>query len=406
MRPRAFDIPHSSHRLGRRRNGDSILAFVLILLFSSQNTACLTERANLKLNSPEGDGPSPSTFRCDGERLDIRLLAELTRGDSTAATLRPGSVDVDIDDDGNIYVLSGLGGGVVQVFAKDGHLLREQQLADIGHRLAPGPVGMTVSGSGRINVWNVRGQEALSLSLGDGRLSSFTIFGQAAAGLPAPVAVSDSGHIAFGLEIPESDGSVSQVIRIVDTTGTDHTRLGPYPVRSAVRVRSERTISVVNLPYDLATRTVWALTPDGSILTAEPRRYFISALLGGDTTWTVQRPADTVPVSADDVEAALSLSGSTGITESAVRGLIPRTKSPVLELFASRYFLLVRRPTAGPHSYSARYDVFSLPRRSFCGTVTFQARILAVRNHRAVGLHFSPTEPTSVRVYSVQEPIG
>lgn len=306
---------------------------------------------------------------------------------------------VGIDKTGRIFVAD-RDLDTIRVFAASGELLRNLSPPTVRFGAMGEVVGLAVTESGRVYIWDYAKQRMLRYSPTDNTFASSTLLGTPSSLLPPPIVAHDRAGVAVAVQHTDPLARTFDHIRHFDLTGEETVRFGPFPTSTVLTIRTGQLVSSVSLPFDLADRTVWTLDPRGRLLLANARQHRIVALSqAGDTLWTLDSPPRRVPVSQEDINATLHLAETTGIEVSDVEELLPSTKSSVLELLASEQWLIVRRPRAGPHLYRNAYDFFLAPDNSYCGYVELPFRIVAIRDPFLLGIHYAPTELPTLHVY-------
>lgn len=336
-------------------------------------------------------------FQCGTRPYSIAARWGVSPDSNPEAITR--AIDADVDSRGTVFVLD-RDRAVVSRFASNGQPLGP--LRD-GDSLIPAANAgaLALSRDSVLYVWYPSWQLVVSYSPSGQRLSSFSVFGSPAYGAPSPMVADDSGRIGMLLTDTDEGGQPTEIVRLVSANGAIVGQLGPFATRSTIIARTPRTVSRVTLPLDLSDRTQWAMTPDGAQILAPSRAYRLVLLQGGDTVGRLDRDVASTALHHDDVTTALVLSGTTGISATAVRQLLPPAKSTVLEVVATTRWLLVRRPTPGPHFRYGLYDVYSREPLGFCATLALPARLLAGRDGYLVGLRYYDGGKTGVQLFSI-----
>ncbi|MGH7615469.1 MAG: hypothetical protein ACREMW_15675 [Gemmatimonadales bacterium] len=306
----------------------------------------------------------------------------------------PSPVDVGLDERGRVYVLD-REASAVRVFSHGGATWTTLDPASIGHPLSRGAWGMAVAGSGAVYVWDPQRQGILVFPPSPRRPFSFTVLGRSY-GLPVPIEVSDSAEVMVSVLRP-GPAAVQETAIFFDQRGRRRRDLGPFPVVSSMTVTGRSTRSTVTLPFDLATRTVLALAPTGDVAMADSRGHHVSVVRGTDTLFTAAHAGDEVPVLSGDVKNALALA-PTGISERDVRRLLPRSKSPIVELLLSTDWLLVRRPVLTQYTHRTKYDLYRIGSSTPCVTLVLAPRILAARGQYLAGISLRDAGTPAVEV--------
>jgi hypothetical protein len=304
-------------------------------------------------------------------------------------------VDVGLDERGGLYVLD-RDANAVRVFSKSSNNWSTLNPTTVGQSLSRGAWGMAVSGSGAVYVWDPQRQSVVVFPGASRKPFAFTVLGRTY-GLPAPIEVSDS-DVAMVSVLQPVAGRVHEVATFFDRDGRRRKHLGPFPVISSIAVTSRSTRSTITLPFDLASRTVLALSPTGDVAVADSRTHSVSVLRGTDTIFTASHPGAEVPVLSGDVKNALALA-PTGVSARQVRALLPQAKSPIVEVLLSEDWLLVRRPVITQYTHRTKYDLYHIGSATPCVTLVMPPRILALRGQFLAGISYRDARAPVVEVY-------
>ena len=295
-------------------------------------------------------------------------------------------MDVGLDYLDRFYVLD-TADRLVKVFDETGQHIARLPLPRDRYSQASTAVGLSVTASGTVYLWDSLGQTLFSASVDSD--SAFrrirTVLGEAAPGHPVPIIAHDGVGVALALR-RQGPNSFEDEVRLYDPDGRQKASHGPYPTASVALIRDgdDGPTHRISLPFDLADRIVWTLRPDGSLLLANSTEYRIVALHGTDTLWVLSREETPVPVTHTDRDNALVMAPSVSARES-IADLIPLTKVPITGLLATDEILLVRRSTQSAHVYTAEFDIFDLSDRTYCGRLTLPTYELAGGRHTLVG---------------------
>ncbi len=327
------------------------------------------------------------TFSCEGATYGILVRERLP------SALVPSPVDVGLDDRGRVYVLDRQA-SAVRVFSRAGTRTTLDP-GSIGHPLSRGAWGMAVAGSGAVYVWDPQRQVVIVFPQPPRSPFSFTVFGRSY-GLPVPIEASDSDEVMVSV-LQHGPAVVHETAVFFDERGRRRGDLGPFPITSSIAVTTRTTRSTVTLPFDLAARTVLALAPTGDVALADSRGHRISVVRGTDTLFTAVHADDEVPVLSGDVKNALALA-PTGISDRDLRRLLPRSKSPVVELLLSADWLFVRRPELTQYTHRTKYDLYRIGSSTPCATLVLAPRLLAVRGEYLAGISLRDARTPTVEV--------
>jgi hypothetical protein len=333
--------------------------------------------------------------RCGDSNFRIEPQFTLAPADA------PSPLDVGLGPDGSLYVLDRAARQVRQ-FGPDGSQTAILDPSRHGHYLSRGPLGLAVSGSGEVFVWDPHQQMMLVYPADGVDPHAFTVLGQSY-GLPARVEATETGDVVVFVVHPAGD-RVQETARVYNARGEPGDSLGPFPITTSIAVERRGMRSSVTLPLDLSHRKVLSLAPGGGFLVADSRVYDVAEVHGRDTLWRTARDVPPVRPTSADVRNALALAPS-GIGRRSMRKLLPETKSPVVELLASQEWVLVRRPVPSAYTSPALYDLYRSGTTTPCATVEFPPRLLTIRGDLLAGINYEAPERPVVEVYSLTREI-
>lgn len=242
-----------------------------------------------------------------GETWTLDAVHQLGGG-SPAGPFEFGSIqDIDVDREGNVYVLDGMNTSVV-VFDRDGRLRGTFGRSGDGPGELRQPMGIAVTDDGEIVV-----AEPFRV-----RYTVFTADGQVRQTLTPEIHISDWRLINPWQGVVTRDGTIIEYtstqsgLRIAQfpTTGSGQVT-GTYAVPDHV---AEEMLLVdadgvlrASMPVPFASRLQRFLDRDGNLWTGDDATYRVTrSTLGGDSILIVERPMQPLPVLPFEVDSALA----------------------------------------------------------------------------------------------------
>lgn len=287
-------------------------------------------------------GSPPAVVVRAGERgvwapgAEWRLREEVRIGASEGPGAFGRVVDVESDTLGRIWVADGQA-REIRVFDAAGHHVRTVGRRGSGPGEFLNVAGMARSPDGRLWVLDGGNARFTVLDTAGAFVGSASRPG-AGVQVPWPGAFDARGRLVDPAILPGPGGAFALALVRYDTAlrPADTLRI---PLHAGEFFESEgggpRGARRASVPFTGVQ--VWAPDPRGGAWVGISDRYRLHHVeFGGDTSRVVEKPHESVPVTADEVERALGGYGGFEAAGGRVeRGRIPRVKPPVAGLFTS-----------------------------------------------------------------------
>lgn len=238
----------------------------------------------------------------DAPTWTLRERFRLGSLDDTGPALFAEIRDVDLDADGNLYVLDGQP-GEVRMFDPDGAYVRTLGRPGRGPGELSNPGGMAIDRDGRLWVANLGNARYTGFDPGTGevvaeprRQAGFGI-------LPWPGRFDAEGHLTEVVLLESGPGMVR-----LDTAFAPVDSLPmPMPDEDDVIEFRRGDLRVASIPDPFSPMPRWAFSPVDGVVIGEGAEYRIHRVrFSGDTTMSMEVDRAPVPVSAEERDSVLA----------------------------------------------------------------------------------------------------